>query len=367
MPSTRLLWTGDLHIGGLGSYFPNHKNPNSFIYKALEQACEHARNEGIKNVVLPGDVFDSPYPSQDEIIELIRFTQEYSDLIFIVYFGNHDYESSGAISLQMLHFISKLGATKNIRLYMRPTAFKLDGVPVQVMPWPHHKRLDGPPALILAHVTVQGVKMNSGYKSRSNITIEPRRDFWVIGDIHERHELHERILYPGLMYQTNFGEKSGKGFTVIDASYSSEKGLRVKHKRHVIEPPFLLENLVVHTVEDLDKVQSDPTIRYKLFLKDDVQLPVDFLAKHPNIIWHTPFKNKNQLSMMQQGAAFDEFLDKADAVKDDQKIITQGLRRFLEARDWNDDKIKRAYGIVRQIVADLSIKKKKADSREHKT
>lgn len=361
MPSTRLLWVGDLHIGGLGSYFPNHKNPNKYIYKALTQACEYAREEGIKHVIVPGDVFDSPYPTQEEIIEFVQFTIAYIDLEFIIYPGNHDYESSQQVSLELMHFINKLGATKNVRLFMEPTAIKVDGVPVQILPWPHHKRLKGPPSLILAHVTVQGVKMNSGYKSRSSIVIEPKKDFWVIGDIHERHEFHERILYPGLMYQTNFGEKAGKGFTVLDVSYSEERGIRVKHKRHIIEAPFTLRNVVISSVEDLETVDgSDASIRYKLFIKADVRLPDNFLAEHPNVIWHTPFKNKAQLSMMQQGEAFAEFLEDAtDTVKDTQKMITRGLRTYLQSREWDDKKIKRAYGIVKRIVAELSEGKKK--------
>lgn len=352
MASTQFLWVGDLHIDGLDLYFPDKDDPNDAIFDCLEQAMDHAKREGVKYIILPGDIFDSPYPKHASLVRLMMFFYKHKDLTFIIYFGNHDYETQENISISLLSFIKELGTLDNVRVFMKPTFFKLDGVPFQVLPWPHSKRIeDRPPSVILAHVTATNIKASSGYTIKSKVVIEPEQDLWLIGDVHERIRYHKRIIYPGLMYQTNFGEKENKGFSTFNVSTSKSRGIKFTYKFHPVKPPFILRNIIIKDINDLDQVSADPKYRYKLFIKDDFQLPFDFLTLHPNVVLHSKYKNKQQLALSTDPQALEDFVEGSkDKVKDRRALALQGLTAFLKAKGWDKIKIKKAKRIVSEII-----------------
>ena len=59
----RFLFVGDIHFEGIESYFP--ENHVELITSTLKQIWQYARENGVENVIIGGDVFDNPYPNDE--------------------------------------------------------------------------------------------------------------------------------------------------------------------------------------------------------------------------------------------------------------------------------------------------------------
>lgn len=330
----KVLFVGDTHLGGVDKYFSHVEKPNKLVFKTLRMAIPILKDKGIKRMVFVGDIFNEPSPPQWLIIMwllyLVELLEEIPDLTIEVIMGNHDWESINKTSFIILQFIKKIGKMDRIRFHTEPFSTVIDGVPFQFLPWPIHKRIkDTPPSVIVAHITINGTVMNSGYKAKNKIEVDPGKDVWLVGDIHKRHTPKPRFHYVGTPYQTRADEELPKGFTILEARKHKKKGIKYSLEFCPIEPAFKIESLTIKSKDDFDKLTDDPTISYKLFISEGIKQPTDLRTRFPNIWKIEGYKTKEDLQSKSEQSAkwLEKFLGEQQG-KSSQRI-THGLKGYL--------------------------------------
>jgi hypothetical protein len=281
----------------------------------------------------------------------LAFLLKWKQLQFHIIFGNHDYEHEQHTSFELLKFIHELGAIEHVHVYTKPTKTKIEGHNFQFLPWPHHTRLEGRPSVIIAHVTINGTVLNSGYKSKSKVDVDPQDDLWVVGDIHQRCEPKKYFIHPGTPYQTRFDETLPKGFTVFSTRYSTKQSrIAYKQKFIPITTPFkLINKFPIESTADLEKLETGPTTLYKLLVSDGVKLPSNFAAKYPNVL-DSPYVSSKQKQLFTDDESFKTFIDGKSAAKS----LTFGLSTFLQAKGFNEKQTKLAKRIIRKLLEQLA-------------
>ncbi len=143
MASCEFIAIGDLHLNSLNNIFPNlNTEPNDLIYKALNSALRWARDNGIKDIILLGDVFENPNPSQAEQRRFLNFLVKNKRFNFYIIAGNHDIENVEKSSLDMSTFTTDISnQLDHVKIFLEPKLIYIKGVPFSFLPWPHHKTL----------------------------------------------------------------------------------------------------------------------------------------------------------------------------------------------------------------------------------
>ncbi|MBR4950093.1 MAG: DNA repair exonuclease [Clostridia bacterium] len=83
---TRILHTGDLHLGGV-----SEKNVSE---KCFENICLYAKENKVSYVLLCGDNFEKEYITSKTLEGFINSIKKAEDTKFIIIAGNHDYMSA---------------------------------------------------------------------------------------------------------------------------------------------------------------------------------------------------------------------------------------------------------------------------------
>lgn len=279
------LAIGDLHIGCLDNVFQDLEDPDSLIIdESLAQPFNYAKANGIEKVILLGDLFDNPYPTDKAKSHLLRkLGRDFREFEIHAIPGNHDHASNMETSFEVPMMVKDLGALSNVYFYTKPEATKLSKFPFAFLPWPHVKnpKPQDDPTTIIAHITAAGAKADNGriIDAKHGAKIDATHDRWIIGDLHTRQSPHKNVHYPGTLHQVTFGESFPKGFFHC---YLSSKGLKIKF--HPVDPVYKLIGLRVETLADLKRISKNPRHRYKLALAPDIVLPSTFLRDNPNII-----------------------------------------------------------------------------------
>ena len=286
MKSCEFLAIGDLHLNSMTNLFPNYAfNPNTLIYKALKIPLDYAKDEGIKYIILLGDLFDNPSPNQESQKELLEFIMKYSHLKIFAIAGNHDYSSTEEISLKMAQFSTLISdKLDHFKIITEPKLYNIQGIPFSFLPWPHCRTLKTP-SVNIAHIEVPGSTSDSGKLLKSNYVIS-KKGIWYIGHLHTKQEIDNYAYYPGNLYQKNFGERLNKGFYHVKVKYDGVN-LKSKHEFIAIKSPFTLHNIRIKKPKDFDLVtlpNPNDIKQYKLFVSKDVEIPIGFLEKYPNVV-----------------------------------------------------------------------------------
>lgn len=342
-----VLFFGDLHLESLNNLFG--EKGNDYIFQSFANAVQYAYENGIKLVVQLGDIFDTPYPDQETTARLMRFCLMHPMLKFVFIKGNHDVTNAEEHGLRIMKFIEEVKAVPNLYLFVEPEYRKIMGIPFYFMPWPHKKRKPTDhPTLNIAHIKLSGTMADNGRIMEHGEEIEAGEDFWIIGDLHRYQKIGKRIVYPGTAFQKTFGEPLPKGF--VHATIKYGKKLNVACKYIAVDPPFKLINVAVEKPEDLDQVVDAPNLRYKVFIKNDVAVPSNFMELHPSVVSISGFKNRVELdSIMNEGLSVDQI-----ATMDADKLAIKNLNQFLQKKGFDDTKIKRARKLVRGMMEKLN-------------
>jgi DNA repair exonuclease SbcCD nuclease subunit len=296
------MWTegiaiGDLHTdkANLAKYFDD---PLALQMKAVDKRLQYALGRGIRYVLFLGDICEYVQMSEAARVAFLRLLKKYDGRLEIyIILGNHDYAESGVHSLLSFIEMCRHGMFETVHVFDTPQIVELGKVPFHFLPYPHTKPLDKSPGVCVAHYEVRGAKRDNGRIIKEGDTPEFKRHMFIQGHLHTP-QVVGRHVYAGTLYQMSFGETLDKGFLrfrcrIVDGQ------LEFKHKHVSIEPEFKLVNLVVEDKQDLKKITSDPTTRYKLFVQEDVSIPNDFLLKHTNIVNRLSFSSQEELQALE--------------------------------------------------------------------
>ncbi len=344
------LFVSDFHLDGYNTLFPEQDDPNDFVFNVLEQVMVYARDNGVKNIIVPGDVFHVPEPTDEAKIKLMRFFKRHHIYSFWIVPGNHDYSHEGVLSLNMLQFLAdELYLFPNVKYFHEPTHVSVEGVPFTFLPWPHVHVAVTDPHYVVAHVDMNGARRPNG-KIISGVKHEPAaQHLWFVGHVHEYQKLGKNVIYVGNILQKDFGEKPTKGF--VHAIFT-KRDVRwaVQTKFVPVYTPFELHTLVANDHDELMalKFQTDrkKIFRYRLQYHKDIVLPPSWLAKHPEIIKPEPFSSTKQLNYDRSAneAALTTELD-----------LSTDLDEWLIQREVDENDRGVAQSILRDIMAENGI------------
>lgn len=283
---------GDLHLtsslgkGGLSGYVKDH---DKAVVLAVRRALAYAKRNQVRHVFLYGDVCEAPRMSYSGQIALLSFLR--MDFDFHIILGNHDKFGELSSAGHSLEIIKEL-RLPNVHIYEDPTLVKIEGQPINFLPWPYCD-FDAR-ALNVAHVDVQGAKTDSG---RAVTKGTDSRAFAVVGHIHT-HQQVRNTFYSGTLYQTNFGESQSKFFH--HGRY--EDGWEIESI--AAKPKYVLHNLVVENKKDLVKLaRSIPEADtknhlVKVILKDGANISAtDYL--HLNVVKTVTASNQREIALAQ--------------------------------------------------------------------
>lgn len=331
---------GDLHTdkANLAKYF---ENPLALQLKAVDKVLHFAVSHGIRHVLFLGDVCEYVHLSEEARVSFLRLLKKYDGKLDIyVILGNHDYAETGIHSLQTFIEMCRQGMFQTVRIFDTPQIVDLEGVPFHFLPYPHKKPLDKNPGVCVAHYEVKGAKRDNGRMIKDGTLPEYKRHMFIQGHLHTP-QVVGRHVYAGTLYQLSFGESLPKGFLRFRCRLQDGR-LEFKHKHVKVDPVFKLVNLVVEDKQDLKKVTSDPNVRYKLFIKEDVIVPNDFLLKHTNIVNRLSFSTQEELEALEN----EEFALESQSVELSHEKLLPG---FLKKKGFAKPDIRRALNLLDKI------------------
>jgi len=350
--SCRVVFTSDFHLGKLYRFWPNHLERQ---YKALRQPFCYALANGIRNVILGGDISEDPFLSGPALTILFRLLNEFDGRLNIhIILGNHDFADTSENSLQPLIELCRKGILdgkkvrgkySTVHVYDKPTHVVIDGVNFNMLPFPYgsaDKKYKGV-SVNVAHLEWEGaVRDNGKSKIRGGYNTTQEGDFWLIGHLHTKQYLKRpRVLYCGTPYQTNFGENADKSF--CDCTFRMVKGeLKAKFDFVPSKPGFELRNVTINSRKDLAKLVKSPDIQYKLRVVEGVEIPRDLQLEYTNIRGISGLDDLAGIS--------DEGEFTMQHASQHQVSLTSGLREFMKKEGLNKVQRKRALSIVHELT-----------------
>jgi DNA repair exonuclease SbcCD nuclease subunit len=293
------VFIGDPHLDKLNSVLGD--NANAMQVAEMEKAAMYAKSAGVPFVLIPGDIAEKPTLTDDAMVQLVSLFFRYPDLTWLILMGNHDFKETGEHSLVLLELLAQFKMLRNVVFYTKPVlSQKIDGVRFNFLPHPYQGK---PPQSTRPHVNIghfefSGFKRDNGCVALEGHDLnEEANDFWLMGHLHTRQK-SKRACYPGTLYQTSFGESLPKYMLHFRFWYKDGR-LRKEFDWIKTDPAFKLYNVHVESKADYKNIKDDPSHYYKLFLKDGVILPDNFLTDHPNVIKTQGYKTKKELSILE--------------------------------------------------------------------
>lgn len=353
MRDCRAVFASDFHLGKLLRFWPNHLERQ---YHALRQPFTYALANGIRNVIIGGDISEDPFLSGPALTVLFRLLNEFDGLLEIhIILGNHDFADVSENSLQPLIELCRRGRLKGkkingggkyktVYVYDKPTHVIIDGVNFNMLPFPYGSK-DKPykgVSVNVAHLEWEGaVRDNGKSKIRGGYNTTDKGDFWLIGHLHTAQYLKlHRVLYCGTLFQTNFGESLDKSF--CDCTFRMVKGeLRAKFDRIPSKPGFSLRNVTINSRADLAKLSKNPDIQYKLRVVEGVEVPRDLQLEYTNI---------RGISGLDDMVGLEESGDPNIPSMNSSVSVTAGLNKFLKNQGLDKPQRKRGLLIMRELT-----------------
>ena len=323
---------GDLHLNKLQSLIPDHLERQE---KVLHAIIKDVHAHGLKNVVLLGDVFDTPRPPTKVMLSLLEFLHSYSDIEFTWLMGNHDRHSQNAAHIDIFARLAKLGYLSNLRI---ATAPKQDGN-VSWLPYPHKIPFKGTD-LVFAHIDRPGARYGNDY-------VVPGEKWntqyhWIIGHIHRPQHLGTHTYYTGTPWQLSFGEAPDKHWGQVTA-IGSGRNFELQYIMHPITPAYTLVTIPITKDKQFRKVSvrhnKHPDTWYKLKVVPGIRVPSTFIVDHPRCTLDMQESTVNMIDAMQTDASMT-----IDAAHIDP---LDGLVEYLQAAGLSKSQIKWALKMVK--------------------
>ena len=258
----KIALISDLHIG-IKKQCPVFMESQLRFFR--EQFVPELTEQGIKNIWVLGDVFDTRQQINtlviNKAIELFRDTLRDFDIDVIV--GNHDMYLTTDTGINSLKI---LGLLPNVTVYERQETLTIDGKKILVQPW----IVDyGQPDLIkgkydyaFMHADIIGFDQGGGRLSESGLVAKEilrHVDAVYSGHYHNgvrrQFEKDKSITYLGAPYQLTRIDRNGvRGYRVLDVASGEstliENRVSMKFTRHVY--PDIDTSAVPGNVVDID-------------------------------------------------------------------------------------------------------------------
>jgi hypothetical protein len=240
---------------------------------------ELARHKGIIDIILLGDIFDTPHPPQQLQLALLKFFNKNSDLFFHIVIGNHDWESARHNALMLTKNLTRLFPT-NYKVYDTPEIVRIDGI--RLFMCSHPNVLDRPNTKVdwcIGHFAWNGAAADNGFAIKTPNAPKGR---WILGDFHT-HQHTSRYVYAGSLHQVNWLESNSKGVLIFDED---------DWVWHTITSSYSLNTMHVAGDADLKKIHLTSNDYWSIKTLGGYTLPTSIKSEYPNIVHITASNRK---------------------------------------------------------------------------
>lgn len=335
----RGICVGDLHLGKKRLHDLFGDRVVDLQLAEVRKVLDYALSNEIPYVFFLGDASDEPSLPDLEETELLRLLFEYDGRLTIYFIlGNHDIEQKHVNSLCKIELLYRQGIFRSIHVMPGHEVITLEGVTCEFMSYPHHepKKTN---SLCFAHIERPGAIRDNGMRipDDSGHPEPDTNNFWFIGHLHTPHIVGNSV-YVGTQFQTSFGEQPNKTFTHFKARMNGRK-LEVKHQQVTQNQDFMLHNLTPSSFEELN-ISANLLHKYRILYPHGIDMPSNFLLKHPNVVECRSYKDKTELKELLQPEliAYE---------------ITDGLQHFLKERGLGN-KYNKARRVVNRALSSLT-------------
>ncbi len=281
---------GDLHLDKMSSIFGDAAN--RLIMGEVVRVIDYAIDHEIPNVIFLGDIAHKSrlsYSGQIALHDALAYACNQQLRVHVI-LGNHDHDEDSVHSLELL---SKYGPALwgNLTIHKgASTPIEVDGVDCLFLSWPECSPVQHTRGyLAFGHFEVRGSTADNGRQIKEGVDFDEDIPLFC-GHLHTPHAVGN-THYVGTLYPTSFGESPQKSFTVIRAGYQGRR-LKVRSQRVDHEAAIQLRTIVVERTRQLGTLvdtsgapyRADTLWKYRIVLKEGVEVPDNFLAEHPNII-----------------------------------------------------------------------------------
>lgn len=294
----KILHTADWHIGALRQ-IPNYLQRQE---SALNELCNKTKKISPDVFIVTGDVYNSHTPTEEErnliLSTLTKLLIENPNMRIILLGGNHDWNKQDVSMLDGISISYAIAGTRFNVVCNAPKVISISNCNFFCIPC--QQNLTKHKVKILVKKAYRENKkgnfyvcMHECFKSFNDFGKElgkeslPRLKFvkyWMLGDIHKHQYILNNAWYCGSLLQTNFGEKSKKGFVLIDNDkvtfHSIKSPKRLVEINQGEEVPK--DCLVSYRITDLEKINKNElpsnVIQFDTYIKPkdvDVSLTSD--------------------------------------------------------------------------------------------
>ena len=267
----------------------------------LDEAVEHALNNGVDLVLFAGDAYKARDPSQTHQREFARRIARMAQAGITVFItvGNHDlpHVANRATAVEIFPTLQVANVTVGDTLKTHRVRTRAGDVQVVALPWVRigsfmardetrnltmeqiTREVEGRltsllqaevealdpslPALLCGHVTVSGavtssersMMLGTDHVLGLGTLADPAFDYVALGHVHKHQVLsqHPLVVYPGSLQRIDFSEeKDTKGFCVFELGPAKPRGERVHGFRFqpVAARPMLTVDVRARQTED---------------------------------------------------------------------------------------------------------------------
>lgn len=206
----QFIHSADWQIGKVFKQFgPKEEALRQVRLAAIERLGAHAKSNGVRHIVVAGDVYDSEAPNPHTLRAPIERMKPFADIHWHLLPGNHDPHRPEGVWDR----VAKLGLPSNVHVHLTPTPFALDDNAF-LLPAPLLRKSEfddisawmdaavTPPGALrigLAHGSV--VNFGGGGEATNPIdparTVKARLDYLALGDWHRTLQIGPAIWYAG--------------------------------------------------------------------------------------------------------------------------------------------------------------------------
>lgn len=325
------LFVGDIHIGAIQNYFQGEDYIKP-VTQTLKQIWQYARDNAIEDIIIGGDTFDTPFPTDEEKKQFLKCLD--TRLQYHIILGNHDIATTQENSLNLLSYIAKdLGLMDNVHFYFTPEEVDIKGIKFNMLPYPYKKPTIEAPAVCIGHFETKGSIADNGKIFKEGIELD-NNYVWLLGHLHRQ----QGNCYPGSILQCRFGEPVNKYF--FDCSI--DNNYKIEIEKISINTPYKLIDLIVQKLEDI-KLEKENV--YRLFVSEHLDLESIVELTKGYKVWQIKGITKNSTTAS---------LTEADVDFQDSSLLDEMiyLRKWLENKehvDLTEEQINKAIEIVEKI------------------
>lgn len=331
--------TGDWHLDAyhmsniLNPYFDGRTDIDMQMSE-IGKPFEYALENGIQHVFVVGDIGHKHVLTAEAHDAVLRLLLHYDGMLDIhILLGNHDVNDIRSNSMSLLSTLAQYKKFSSTYVYFKPVNKIIDGVSVNILPFPYTVPTTKKPSLNFCHLTFRGSKNDNGNIAKGgDIDVGGSKSYWVSGHLHG-YQKSGKYVYCGSPTQITFGETLPCGFIELDAEPDP---LRVSHKFVNSRPALRLVNERIGCRDDWANLVDEKGLLYKVWVEQDVVIPTDIRVRYPNI-----------MAIVGDTPQVQDFI----ATQDVQEVsVDTGLKAYLLEKGLSDKQAIKAIGIVKKAV-----------------